>query len=675
MSATPAPTIGVAGAPAVAAALREIGFTVVTGKTFRDAAIAIATQLRTEKVHVVVETMTEAGFTPWVQATSNKSLGVILLPTDASVNLSGPLANIPALTLPATVNDLLVALGETPTMGAAGDVRIGGDVVVAPAAEPAPVVVPPLPAAPAPLPETFELPVPAPVVTDPFQAPVAEVTDPFAEQPRGITDPFAAPAPAPVVDDSFEAMLSAAAGDPVAETVPEVPSLGEPNPVAAPVAQTHPDPFTADSIPSSDDTDDFLSSFLNATPLPVASEPTSAPTPAPTPAPAPAYETAPAPAPVPVSAPAPAPAPAFETPPDDFVAQLLARRQRLVGQQPETAPAPAPAPMPFPAPTPTPAPAPAPAPLAQPVPLAPRPAAPEVDFFASPGVSTGGCQVVVSAAGKGGAGKTTQCLMYAQTAGAAGLRVLVIDGNRDQGDIGSSLRIEKAGFPTVLQAMNGRAADAIVTREAINGARPSASQDIEFDVVLAPPREFAGPQYASAEVYARVLAYAKGRYDLVVIDTQIVEAQKSDLHLGFIIPELRSGGWLAGIALYDYSAIKNAFAVFEELAALGVTPQRTLVVATRWPEKELDADRFNAQFGHFGTFVGFVADDPNVNAQKSVGNLLIGSPAVEPVVRTLLHRVTGNQVFAPIEPTGKKRRRDAPAEPKKARRGLFGGRR
>jgi len=750
MSATPTPVIGVAGVPAVAHALREIGFDVVTGSTFREAAIAIATRLKSEPFHIVVESLHEPGFVKWVQLHHAKSLGIVLVPTDPTVELGGDIAEVPRLALPATVNDLLIRLGHSPALSPAGELVIAGagepvpavsadpfaqvEHPAAPAAQPTDpfAVVEPTPA-PAPAPsdpflamvEAVEQPAPAPTVqepvpaaapaqapsdpfasiapaepvpapapaeTDPLRAVIASfdsgspagdpfadagaepaVSDPFAQAAQ-VTDPFAAPAPAadpvPQVSDPFAQVADVAgpspapaAGGPfaflgdaapaVAEQQPTEPApqpydpAPQPNP-AAPAAPAVFDPFAADNITGDDAFLDAISQAAPpaATPAPVEASPAQ-------PQPQPTYQ--PAPARQPVYEPAPQPQPVQQPIPQPQPTLAPAPQPQQAAPQPWAA-ASAPRPEPYAAPHHA---------HAQPAPwenIRPAQTGPAHDFFANDGFSAGGCQVIFSLAGKGGAGKTTQTLMYAQTAGAAGLRTLVIDANRDQGDIGSSLRIEKAGLPTVLQSISGRPEDAVVTKAQINAVRPSASQDIEFDVVLAPPREFAGPQYATAQVYSRLLAWAKQRYQVIVVDTQIVEANKSDLHLGFIIPELRAGAWSAGIALYDYSAIRNAFAVFDELAALGVTPQRTLVVATRWPAKEADTDRFVSQFGHYGTFVGFVADDPNVNAQKSVGNLLIGSPAVAPAVKALLHRVTGNPAFAPET-----------AAPKK-RRGLFGGR-
>jgi len=714
MSATPTPVIGVAGVPAVASALREIGFEVVTGSTFRESAIAIATRLKSDSFHLVVESLHEPGFQKWVQMHHAKSLGVVLLPTDPSVDLGDLIADVPRLPLPATVNDLLIRLGHSPALSPAGEFVIAGLDAAAPfdgaAQTPAPSA-DPFPAAPvAPSDPFAAVPAPAagsaapvsdpfaqvPTVADPFsRAPAAapepvvqapRVSDPFAQpepvsdplpHPEPVSEPFPqsaavdpfqamldaagattpapvptptpqpAPAPEPAAaPDAFAAMLAAAGATAPSPAEPEAPPFApapQPNPVA-PAAPAVADPFAGSAISGDDTPDQFQQMLAQAT---GGAHPTVAPAPAPqpfTPAPAPQPVELPTPAPRQYATPAPAP---FEP-----AVQQYAPAPTPHIEQPSQQYAPAPAPAPQQAA--------APAPWEN---VRPTSTAPDADFFATDAFSAGGCQVIFSVAGKGGAGKTTQTLMYAQTAGLAGMRVLVIDANRDQGDIGSSLRIEKAGLPTVLQSIYGRPEDAVVTKAQINAVRPTASKDIEFDVVLAPPREYAGDTYASADVYSRLLSWAKQKYQLVIVDTQIVEASKSELHLGFIIPELRSGAWCAGIALYDYSAIRNAFAVFDELAALGVTPQRTLVIATRWAEQDADTDKFVSQFGHYGTFVGFVADDPNVHAQKSIGNLLVGSPAVAPAVKALLYRVTGNPVFAPDpEPT------------KKKRRGLFGGR-
>lgn len=640
MSASTPPAIGVVGAPDVAAALTEIGLKVYTGATFRTAAAAIIQQLNQgQPFPIVVETLNEVAFDRWVATAHQRSNGqVILLPTNPDVDLVSNeyLQGVPTLPLPATVNDLLVRLGGAPAISPAGQTVIQAEsaapepvaeyVAPAPVAAPAAaVVVPdisdPLATAPAvgqPLPQQV-----VPAVPDPFPAPA--VTDPFPVPT--VTDAFPTEAPAPAIADPFVQ----AAQTP---SFP-VPDITDPfAQAAAPQVPTLTDPFagSAPAAPVFDPTAGF--------PSPVAQPEFPAPTPVATPEPF----VAPAPVAQPEPVVAPEPAQQFPGQAQPFVApEPVAAQAPAWGAQPTWSPEPAPAPAPATA-----------------------------DFFGGAGAAGSHCKILFSVAAKGGVGKTTQTLMYGQTAGMAGLRVLVIDGNRDQGDINASLRVEKTGLPTILHAINHGPEAAIVTKDQLNAVRAAGKQQIEFDVVFAPHREFAGPQYASAEVYASVLSYAKPRYDLIVLDTQIVEAQKSDLFEGFIIPELRAGAWSAGIAQYNYAAVRNAFAAFDELNKLGVGRDRSLVLASKWPADDADPAKFQEKFGQYGTFVGFLAEDASINRHMSSGNILTGSPAVAEVNKAVLYHVTGNPAFAPSSAPAAQGKGKAAAKPK---RSLFGGRR
>lgn len=635
MSSTNAPVIGVAGVPDVARALREIGYTVITGPTFRDAAVAIAKQLSQSRIPVVVETLVEPGFAPWVTATNAKSGGLVLLPTNPEVDLTGQLASIRQIPLPATVGTLITALGHQAVLHDAAERVIPAPGVQQPPSVPQTV---PVPSAPAPATSAdpfVSSPVAAPVVTDPFANAAPVVSDPFAQPVQVVSDPFAQPVP---VEDDFLALMNEGNTQPAPASDASVPQddfLALMNDVVEQAPVMHVTPAPSQPFPDEDaDFDAAMREVLGTQPQVTYAAPAPQPQVSPQPQPQ-LQQVAPQQQPQVVPQPQPQPQPAayIEQPPTPFPGQpdTGAFTQRVEPVQPHV-----------------------------------QPRVNVADFFGTEVMSTAGAKIIFSTAAKGGVGKTSQSLLYAQTAGGGGLRCLLIDANRDQGDIGTSLRIENAGFPTILAAIQGPPESAVIRKEQINerGVRPVGSQVIEFDVVLAPTRDYAGPRYASAAVYARVLDWAKTRYDVIVLDTQIIEALKSDIHEGLTIPELRAGAWNAGIAAYDYSAIKNAFAVFEELSALGVGPQRSLVVATGWPEREGESEKFNERFGHFGTFMGFVAHDSNFAAQKSVGNILVGSPAVAPVVRAVLHRVTGRNEFAPIQ-----------VEEKRKRFGLFGKRR
>jgi hypothetical protein len=88
-------------------------------------------------------------------------------------------------------------------------------------------------------------------------------------------------------------------------------------------------------------------------------------------------------------------------------------------------------------------------------------------------------------------------------------------------------------------------------------------------------------------------------------------------------------------------------------------------MAARWPDFDPgEQEQLERRYGGATSFVGVMAEDQNVADQKSLGNLYVTSPAVEPLVKSVLHRVTGNQAFEAD-----------PAGPRRKRRGLFGGRR
>ena len=269
--------------------------------------------------------------------------------------------------------------------------------------------------------------------------------------------------------------------------------------------------------------------------------------------------------------------------------------------------------------------------------------------------------VIVVMSGKGGVGKTTETLLLAQTAAASGLRVVVIDANRGQGDVRTSLRLDRVPAPTILDSIAAPPEAAVMTPDQINDLRPRALTPILFGVVLAPPRDKAGPEHAGPEVYGRVVEYARSIADLVVIDTQIIEGHKTDLFEGLIIPALRGGAWGVGIITFDYSAADNLSSSYRELAAEGVGSSHNVMVAAQWPDfTEQDHAQLVARYGQFATFLGVLAEDQNISDQKSLGNLLHDSPAVLQVNRAILHHVTGLPAFAPEEP--------------RRRRGLFGWR-
>lgn len=276
--------------------------------------------------------------------------------------------------------------------------------------------------------------------------------------------------------------------------------------------------------------------------------------------------------------------------------------------------------------------------------------------------------VAVSYAPKGGVGKTTDALMLAQVAGDAGYRTLLVDANRGQGNgVRTSLRLPE-GAPNITRGaawLRGEGPSPVIGQDDLNAARPRSSQDVAFDVILAPLRAKTASKEAPGTLYARVVDAVRDQYDLIVIDTQEVEGEKTDMFLDFVIPEMRSGAWPVGIVDYDFTTSENMLWAYREFADANVPTSKQLLIASNWPDfNDSDKERLRSRYGSYAQFVGLIGHDQNVANAKTRGDILTSSPAVRPAVNEVLFRITGDTQFAPEEP---KRSRGL--------RGLFGGRR
>ena len=272
-------------------------------------------------------------------------------------------------------------------------------------------------------------------------------------------------------------------------------------------------------------------------------------------------------------------------------------------------------------------------------------------------------ELLIFFAGKGGVGKTSQAMFAAKTASQAGLRVTLVDGNRGQADIGTNLRFPKRQLPTIYDSVRtGDPAAGLLLPDQYNRQRPTAVEPLDFAIVQGPPASLADPSIVSAEEYAKVIDYARGRSDLVILDTQIAEAHKTDLFDRLIIPAMISGAWSVAIVNESRAGADNLLERLQEFQERGVTNARTLILASLYEEFD-DADRVSIErkYGRYGSFIGSAGVDRAVKNQMNLGNLLTDSPSVAPATRAILHRVTGNPVFSPAEPP--------------RRRGLFGRKR
>lgn len=265
----------------------------------------------------------------------------------------------------------------------------------------------------------------------------------------------------------------------------------------------------------------------------------------------------------------------------------------------------------------------------------------------------GSADVILVLAWKGGVSKTTSSFALALMASEAGIgRVLLIDGNRGQGGIRSLLRVhEGAPLPTVhdLAYSNISPEDVIISPEEMNSQRPQM-KPVKFHTVLNPPVAEGNSRDTPAELYTKVIEYARHRFDVVIVDTQTLDAESSDLFDGTFIPTLRAGAW--GLALTDSSreSISNLPVLLSRLSDDGVRPARMLFGATLWKSEfnEEMAERYSEHFAGHATFVGSTLDDADFSADLATGYVDIESPVVRPFLSSVLHTVTGMDQFAPV---------------------------
>lgn len=619
--------IGLINLPSLASALRSAGFDVVDGDGDWHVAARSISELvdKGQSVSVVVANRREPGVGAWLAAKSRAGVPVVILETTSDSPLKA--TGVQRLEVPCRVGEVLAAVGEV-VDGQIAETVVDADGVVGDPTSP-----------------VVSEPVPDPVPDDDEPMPVEAPGDIFAEevdlQPR------------PAGDPSDDAWFD---DDDDLATVP----------VAAPAADPEP---TATEVPW----------WAEA-------ETSAAPTPAPEPPPDPE----PAAAPPPESDPRPRPQPAEdpfvpETPltqPPPAVTDDSWLEESTPPAAPVEVPRPRPAPVPAPVvadPTPQ---APDPAPAHEHVPVdpwedpdpavpsaAPQAADPWADTTVSdavfqprpgtpgPTVSRRGHQlapVLISIAGKGGVGKTSIAIFAAERAAVVGgLKVVLIDANRGQGDIATYLRLSEATrrgvLPTIYDAaISGRASAAIVGPDALCDARHQRLAPVHFGAVLAPLDEHADPAVVTSAVYRNVLAEARRDADLVVVDTQIAEAvDTSGIFDDVVVPTLREGGW--ALATSDLSSasvdnIRRRLAAFQEA---GAARDRVLLVLNRVNlSANFDADALEAVFRPLSTYLGSMASDDSLTDGLNLGRIDHDHRVVRPILDAALHRVTGEDVFA-----------------------------
>ena len=270
---------------------------------------------------------------------------------------------------------------------------------------------------------------------------------------------------------------------------------------------------------------------------------------------------------------------------------------------------------------------------------------------------------IVVLAGKGGVGKSSAAAAIAGRAASSGVeglrRVVLVDANRGQGDISRLLRVGGAGLPSVYDAaISGDPAAAVCFPDKLNSARPAGLGAVDFAVSLAPGDDQADPAVVTPEVYRSVIHFARAHADLVVVDTQIVEAfDTSGLIDHLVIPLLAEGAWGLGIADQSAPGFDNLVRRLNRFSQAGVNSSRLMIGFNRLrSDTTINDEALRRTVAPWAAYVGAASNDPEVAASLDLARLPPPGPYRE-LLDAVLHRVTGLAVFAPAGPVARSPRR------------------
>lgn len=273
-------------------------------------------------------------------------------------------------------------------------------------------------------------------------------------------------------------------------------------------------------------------------------------------------------------------------------------------------------------------------------------------------------KIVASFAGKGGVTKTTSALLMGKKAADARLRTVVIDMDKGQDNVAAYMRLRSASVPTIFDAVAaGRPEAALVTPDQYGKYRHEAAGRLDFAVVFGPGNEHASNHPSlTSDVYRQVIDFAAANADLVILDTQILKADRSASRLFYdvVAPLLVEEAWGVGITDQSRAGLEDLENRLKELQKNeGLTRDRMLIMAANTTGfNQTQAESFSRRFRAYGDFIGATSSDDAFKAQLNVGRIDADSPAVSATMDAILHRVTGNEAFAP--------------KPVKKRRGFFG---
>ncbi|MCU6481286.1 AAA family ATPase [Arthrobacter sp. A2-55] len=255
-------------------------------------------------------------------------------------------------------------------------------------------------------------------------------------------------------------------------------------------------------------------------------------------------------------------------------------------------------------------------------------------------------------AGKGGVGKSTTSIQLARFAAAAGLRVILIDGNSGQGDLRTIMRLNRTNLPTIFDAGIGSLRSAVLTPDVINQNREDNLGHVNFAFVAAPPDDINDTSVVTNDLYLDMISYCRRNADLVVLDTQIIEnVDRTGVVGRIIVPALVHDAWGIGVTDLSNTGLNNLNDRLQKFALEGVPVDRMMTMINMVEPSQMDfAVQTSDYFAGLGTFLGAVERDPEIKSDMNAGRFNLSNPDIETVLRKALLRITGNEAFRADEP-------------------------
>lgn len=268
--------------------------------------------------------------------------------------------------------------------------------------------------------------------------------------------------------------------------------------------------------------------------------------------------------------------------------------------------------------------------------------------------------VLEAFAGKGGAGKSTIAMCLAQAAAEiGGLSVCLVDANRGQGDLGLYMRVRKSDLPSIYDAVTiGDLSSAFIPPEQINAARGDAGDQIAFWFVQAPRPQREGDislEIAATrpEHYAQLIAEARRRFDLVIVDTQITEAlDTSGLIDHAVGPALARGGYALGMVELSTPGVENLLTSMAYLRDLGADPARMMTIANNVSPDVHELGKIPRLLSQHSRWMGAISHDQRIYQDMVQRRIPYGVPPMRTVILDVLESMTGMAEFSapPDEP-------------------------